>query len=137
MANEPLFGGQFGAVDAELILRSLISVVSTPDAVRGLRLRPITYGQSVVAVKAVTCASKEDFEINIRRSLYIHCDNHIALNVFVRSVNCSEPIGTPIPCSHAAGLYELANHLFVEITHVGGAKEYALAVLLIADENGE
>ena len=136
MTNIPLFGCQFGAIDPSLIVRALTAVasVATADDGRAFRVRPISHDATNAAiVKAITCASKEDLEINIRRSLWVGCDGRLALNVYYVLRGCEEEMGDTIPCSHAASIYELFNHAFVQITYEDGTIEYALALLGVLD----
>lgn len=136
MTNRPLFGCQFGAIDPSLIIRSLTTVanMASDDLGRALRVRPIAHASAGAAiVKAITCASKEDLEINIRRSLWLSCDGRMSLNVYFHALGCDEDIGDPIPCAHAADIPELFNHMFVEITYADGTVEYALAIIAVLD----
>lgn len=134
MTNTPQC--QFGAIDPSLIIRSLtaVSSLSGVDDGRALRVRPIVHtDRDAVLVKAITCASKEDLEINIRRSLWLSCDGRLSLNVYYLLKGCEENTGSAIPCAYAADIPELFNHMFVEITYDDGGIEYALAIVAILD----
>jgi len=100
----------FGAITPDLILSSLIGCVTATGAKR-FRIQKYT---DVVTTTPISCGSKEDFEINLRRALDMGYDGDVVLRVNI--IDYFEGQGTfgQCDCGVPKTVPEMLNSMFGE-----------------------
>jgi hypothetical protein len=98
----------FGALDPELILRSLLGCDARLEMVY---FRIVPYSMSA-PLTPITCASNEDFLINLRKSLLLAGDDKIALRVNLATYADGEGLSTCGVCANGFTWADYTNAAF-------------------------
>lgn len=100
---------KFGAISPELVIKSLTGcVVSTGKA--ALRVQIFNN----VVTSAVSCASKEDFDINLRRALHMGYDGEVVLRVNKTDYLDGVGFGNCQTCANGTTVTDIVSSLFGE-----------------------